>query len=172
MFRIDADAHVSNRFAEADPGTGQPGTKVSADWLNAVQEELCNFLVDCGVTLNKAVSTQLRGLRTPVWTDLNVAAGYTAAGGDERFGYWKDLAGNVHLRGRIVSGAFGAQAFCTSLLPVGCRPKATRGFALAARNGSNPFIGLQVNSDGTLFFLLNPANDHIYLDGVCFPAEQ
>jgi hypothetical protein len=62
MHRIDADAHVGNLFSEGNPGIGQPGTEVDADWLNAVQEELCNALTDAGVTLVKGDNTQLAAL--------------------------------------------------------------------------------------------------------------
>jgi hypothetical protein len=59
MFRIDSDAHVNNLFGPGDPQTGTKGTKVSADWLNAVQEEVCNLLEGMGVTLEKANRGQL-----------------------------------------------------------------------------------------------------------------
>lgn len=59
MHRIDADAHASNLFADGDDVTGTPGTKLSAAWLNAVQEEICNLLVGMGVALSKADNTQL-----------------------------------------------------------------------------------------------------------------
>jgi hypothetical protein len=59
MHRIDAADHVQNTFSRGDPLTGRPGTIVSADWLNAVQEELVNALEGAGVPLNKADNAQL-----------------------------------------------------------------------------------------------------------------
>jgi hypothetical protein len=73
MHRIDAADHDGNLFSEGNPATGTPGTKVSAAWLNAVQEELCNAIGLAGIVLNKAVSTQLR------------AALEKLAGGDDEF---------------------------------------------------------------------------------------
>ena len=46
-------------FSEGNPGAGTPATIVSADWLNAVQGELVNFIEAAGLTLDKADNTQL-----------------------------------------------------------------------------------------------------------------
>jgi hypothetical protein len=59
MHRIDSDGHINNQFNEGDPSTGMPATEISADWLNAVQEELVNALEGAGVPLNKADNAQL-----------------------------------------------------------------------------------------------------------------
>ncbi len=59
MFRIDSDGNVANLFSEGNPSTGTPGTKISADWLTAVQEEICNLLTGLGVTLTKYTNNQL-----------------------------------------------------------------------------------------------------------------
>jgi hypothetical protein len=59
MHRIDAADHADNLFSEGNPATGTPGTKVSAEWLNAVQEELCNALAAAGVAPNKGSNSQL-----------------------------------------------------------------------------------------------------------------
>ena len=61
MFRIDSEgATLDNKFTEGDPSLGVPATVVSADWLNAVQEELSGFIEYNGLTLNKANSGQLQ----------------------------------------------------------------------------------------------------------------
>jgi hypothetical protein len=59
MHRIDADAHINNTFSEGSPTTGMPGTKISASWLNAVQEEIANAIEAAGLALNKASNEQL-----------------------------------------------------------------------------------------------------------------
>lgn len=60
MHRIDGDGHVANQFTEGTPGV-TPATQVTDDWLNDVQEELCNFIEDspASVTLVKGTQTQL-----------------------------------------------------------------------------------------------------------------
>ncbi len=60
MFLTDADANVANQFSDGNPSTGTPGTTINAVWLNAVQNELANFITAMGLTLTKADSTQLR----------------------------------------------------------------------------------------------------------------
>lgn len=71
MFRIDADGvsaslptpsaigATSGYFTEGDPGVGILGTKVSADWLNAVQEEIAGVIEGAGLTLDKSDGSQL-----------------------------------------------------------------------------------------------------------------
>ena len=61
MFRIDSEgATLDNKFTEGDPSLGVPATVVSADWLNAVQEEISNVVETNGLVLNKANSGQLQ----------------------------------------------------------------------------------------------------------------
>lgn len=53
MHRIDANAHVLNKFDEGDPGVPRQPTQVDADWLNAVQENICKAVEGAGLTLSK-----------------------------------------------------------------------------------------------------------------------
>lgn len=46
-------------FTEGDPGVGILGTKVTADWLNGIQEELSKVIEEAGLTLDKAANDQL-----------------------------------------------------------------------------------------------------------------
>lgn len=59
MHRIDTDGHVANQFSEGDPSVGQPGTKIGATWLTAVQEEIANAIEDAGLVLSKPDNDQL-----------------------------------------------------------------------------------------------------------------
>lgn len=71
MFRIDSDSvsptlptpsavgGTVGYFTEGDPGVGILGTKLSADWLNAVQEELAAVIEGAGLTLDKTDPGQL-----------------------------------------------------------------------------------------------------------------
>lgn len=47
-------------FTEGNPSLGVEPTVVSADWLNAVQEELANVVESTGATLDKTDRTQLK----------------------------------------------------------------------------------------------------------------
>lgn len=75
MHRIDTStATPDNRFTEGDPAIPVPATVVSADWLNAVQEELAAVITGAGLELDKAENDQLRqaigrGITapSPVW---------------------------------------------------------------------------------------------------------
>ena len=60
MHRIDhATATASNTFTGGDPTTGVAPTVVTADWLNAVQEEIANAVEGAGLTLDPVSSAQL-----------------------------------------------------------------------------------------------------------------
>lgn len=73
MHRIDADSHVANMFDEGDPGVPRNPTQVDADWLNAVQEEICNAITNAGITLVKGTNTQLRSALVNVLTAQTIA---------------------------------------------------------------------------------------------------
>lgn len=61
-------------FEDGLDGTGKPSTKVSADWANAIQEEIVNVILTAGLSLNKSDNTQLgKALRALV----PIYSGYT-----------------------------------------------------------------------------------------------
>lgn len=51
MHRIDGLDHVGNMFDEGDPMVPRLPTKLTPNWFNAVQEELCNVVEGAGITL-------------------------------------------------------------------------------------------------------------------------
>lgn len=60
MFKIDSPfATPDNEFQGPDAISGDPGTRVSYEWLNAVQRELIGVLEEAGVTPSKADDGQL-----------------------------------------------------------------------------------------------------------------
>jgi hypothetical protein len=56
MLRIQS---VDNLFHEGNPSTGEKGTKVTADFMNDVQEEVCNVIEAAGITLAAGNRDQL-----------------------------------------------------------------------------------------------------------------
>jgi hypothetical protein len=59
MHRIDTSGNVDNRFHPGNPATGQQATLVDQDWLNAVQEEIVNVILEANLDLEKGTNTQL-----------------------------------------------------------------------------------------------------------------
>ncbi len=55
MHRTDGDSHVANQFSETPPGT-----QVTDNWLNDVQENICEAIEEAGITLVKDDFFQLR----------------------------------------------------------------------------------------------------------------
>jgi len=56
MLRIQTADHL---FHEGNPATGEKGTKVSDDFLNDVQEEICNVIEAAGIVLAAGTRDQL-----------------------------------------------------------------------------------------------------------------
>lgn len=50
MHRIDGPGHDNNQFTEGDPQQGIDATTVTAEWANAVQEELVHIVEEAGLT--------------------------------------------------------------------------------------------------------------------------
>ena len=44
-------------FTKGDPNTAQLATIVDDDWLNGIQEELCNVIENSGIVLDKSDRT-------------------------------------------------------------------------------------------------------------------
>jgi len=61
MHKVDGPgATPTNGFTEGSPSTGTPATTVTADIMNALQEEICNVITaGAGLTLSKPDNTQL-----------------------------------------------------------------------------------------------------------------
>jgi len=58
MQRVDNDP--TDLFENGNPSTGIQGTRVMAEWLNAIQEELCYVIEEAGLTLDTEDNTQLQ----------------------------------------------------------------------------------------------------------------
>ena len=59
MHRIDGAGHADNLFTEGNPGTATPATTVTAEWCNAVQEEIAHVIEEAEIELLKGDNTQL-----------------------------------------------------------------------------------------------------------------
>lgn len=59
MHTIDSNGQQDGRFVGRDPDSGTPGTAITADWLNAIQEELTAVIAEAGIPLDKAKNNQL-----------------------------------------------------------------------------------------------------------------
>ena len=59
MKRTDADGSVEGKFSDGSPEQGLPATVINAEFLNNIQEEICNFIEEAGLTLNGTDQKQL-----------------------------------------------------------------------------------------------------------------
>lgn len=127
MHKIDgAGVAPGGLFREGNPSTGTRATTVTADFMNAVQTELINVILEAGITLNKVDNTQLvqairlltTAAKTPVGTVIEgywvaAPAGYALLKGDvvSRTGIYAALWAHAQANDLVVSeAAWGAGA--------------------------------------------------------------
>lgn len=174
MHRIDADGHVGNLFDEGDPGVPRQPTQVDVDWLNAVQEELCNFATGSGLTLVKGTNTQLKSaLANP--GSPTYATNFDN-GGLDSLGCVKGPDGWVRLRGYIENSTGGNITGSTTVatLPTGYRPATTRELPIIHVTGVGwETARLRINTDGTLNVFTKGTwadGEEVDVTGVSFPT--
>lgn len=59
MHKIDGAGHLNNMFVMEDALLNRPPTEITADFMNALQVEICNVIEWAGIGLNKADNGQL-----------------------------------------------------------------------------------------------------------------
>lgn len=86
MYKIDSIYSVNGHFSDGDYRTGRKGTKVPAHWLNAVQDELANFVTANVIALNKNDNGQvLKALEKRIKAFFNRYSFLHTASGNELF---------------------------------------------------------------------------------------
>lgn len=60
MIRTNGEDHVNHMFSDGVPEQGKQATVIDAEWLNAVQEEIAQFIELAGMTLDGNNPHQLR----------------------------------------------------------------------------------------------------------------
>ena len=86
MFRIDSqgtvpalpapdpDGQIAGYFSKGNPAVGQKATVVSADWANAMQEEICYVIEQAGIQLNQQGKNNHVQLKAAITTMIGVVA--------------------------------------------------------------------------------------------------
>ena len=61
MYRIDSEGSVDGKFSNGSGNeeNNQAGTALDAEWLNAVQEEICGVIESVDLDLTKGNDSQL-----------------------------------------------------------------------------------------------------------------
>jgi hypothetical protein len=109
MHRIDGDSHDSNMFTEGNPGLGEQATQVTADWANAVQEEICNAIeIAGGAVLSKPDNTQLSDFLAAMAAKLPTTTytGYAYASASQFHKEFSGLATCVYTLGNNANAGF------------------------------------------------------------------
>lgn len=99
MHRIDGAGHIGGMFVAEDPATSRPPTEITADWLNAVQDELAGFVESAGLPLDKADNTQIRQALTTFCRYTGYAASRTIVAATALGG--EDAGKMIHLSGAL-----------------------------------------------------------------------
>jgi hypothetical protein len=113
MQRISGLDAVNNRFSDGDPIAGKKGTVVTADFMNAVQEELATFMESMGIVLSTTDNTQLRQAvlaiqaRANTWTAAQQFSGDITLGGQLYVDSGGQNSGTVSAKAIRFGGASG-----------------------------------------------------------------
>lgn len=163
MFRIDAADNVAGQFGEGNPATGQPGTKVSAEWLNTVQEELARVIEAFGLTLDKANSGQLA---TALVSGIDVSGitqgtNWAASGVNHHV---KKIGSRVHINWFGALSAPGSFSVLATL-PVGARP------VTGLVNVVGYIFDISASKSYPALFSINGTNGQISVNGYANGAE-
>jgi len=139
MHRIDSTGHVGNLFSEGNAATGQAATRVSAAWLNDLQENVCRAITGAGISLVKGNYNQLT---------LAIQALAEAAGGDSGNCIRFCLPGAVAAAAatRLVAALAGKAG---NIVRVGARLGGGSGTAtVLVKNGANTVATLNASTTG------------------------
>lgn len=116
VFRIDSPGSSAGVWVGGNPFAAVDGTVISADWMNAVQEELCGLVEGEGFSLSKVDATQVRtailalvarlaGVELVFTAGANLTAGQGLLSGDV-FGVVKVSVLSGQQATLLVRGAF------------------------------------------------------------------
>lgn len=126
MHRIDTpSAAPGNLFTEGNPGLGVPATEVSADFLNAIQEEVCAVVAGASIALNKSNNAQLLAAIGVLLTRL-VPAGIVAM--------WSGSSASIPAGWRLCDGGGGTPDLRDRFV-VGAGPTHVQGTTGGASSG-------------------------------------
>ncbi len=132
MHRIDGANHLSNTFQEGPP----VGTQITSDWLNDVQEAICDAIETAGITLVKGTDTQLTSAILAIVSNFVPTLHLIGAGGEPAFGpawqapsspyrapgFYKNSAGEIVIIGDIEDSGSHGGSLIMFTLPAGSRP--------------------------------------------------
>ena len=95
MHQISGATAVDGHFVDGNPS--QQGTIVSADWLNTVQDEICNLIISSGIQLNNADNDDKKQLANAIGRLIQNAIANLANKNDLN-GYAKSTDLNSYLK--------------------------------------------------------------------------
>lgn len=110
MHRVDTEGNADGLFQDGTPQIGQQGTVLAKDWLNDVQENICDVIESAGTELDKGDYTQLR-LAIAAMIAASAAGTRVRPGIIEMFGGDTAPVGYLECDGAAVSRATYADLF-------------------------------------------------------------
>lgn len=150
---------VPGYFTKGDPDTAMPATVVTADWANAVQEEIATAILESGGALDKgardglskAIQRATGGSGNYLLNPEGIIAQHltdTIAGGALAFGQpdrWKAKTGGAGDSGKLSSGGLGAP-----LAAAPSRPRTSLRFRKTVEAATGVAMLLQQNVESAL----------------------
>ncbi|WP_445372742.1 hypothetical protein ACH518_09695 [Methylomonas sp. HW2-6] len=78
MHKIDGAGNIGGMFVWEDPDLNRPPTELTAEWLNAVQQELINVILWAELDLNKSDNSQLLQALQAKFASIDPGGDYAA----------------------------------------------------------------------------------------------
>ena len=184
MHRIDSSTAAADKFGtgkdgfnEAVPGS-VPATELTEDWLDGVQEELCNVIEAADVTLVKNTRDQLhdalniminRASVMGIWSTVYNPKGYALNGviWDSDSGYWVavgDADGtDAYVVRTLAPGVDWAESANASNFDLQAIATSGTGYIVAVgkSSGSSPYIIQSING-GSTWYVRTATNADLY----------
>lgn len=80
MHRVDGPGNVAGHWVAEDPENNEPGTEITADIMETLQEEICAVVESRGKVLNKANNNQLLESILEIASGADLIARYATTG--------------------------------------------------------------------------------------------
>jgi len=148
-------ANGAGEYTQGQPGSGVDATMITAEWLNAVQRELVNVIVEAGITLNPADDSQVfQAIRTIQDARIQEAVASLVASSPTTLDTLNELAqalGNdPHFATTMTTALSGKANKATTLVGYGITDAFTKTETIDLINGVGQIPLVEVNTSKSL----------------------
>lgn len=98
MHKIDTPSAVNNLFVDRNASAGVPGTVCDANWLNAVQNEICNAIEGAEMELDRQDNGQLNKAIKKIADSAAIRNIYSSTQKEDAGVYWCKIGSEFQIK--------------------------------------------------------------------------